>query len=107
MIHYYFYEKSLIYSCLSFYEENFYKQSILKLQDKLRTSKPDEKFRDQLIQIIERDNLITVEIIRQVKKDYLSKLEPYLNQYQVKKYNLLKTLIKFIFKYIFKLDNSG
>lgn len=84
MIHYYFYEKSLIYSCLSFYEENVYKQAVVKLQDKLRTSKPDEKFRDQLIQMIERDNSITVEIIRQVKKEYLAKLEPYLNQYQVK-----------------------
>lgn len=83
MIHYYFYEKSLIYSCLCFYEENFYKQSIVKLQDKLRPNKGDEKFRDQLIQVIERDNSTTVEIIRHVKKDYLTKLEPYLNQYQV------------------------
>lgn len=84
MIYYYFYEKSLIYSCLSYYEENYYKQSIVKLQDKLRTSKLDEKCREQLNQMIERENSITVEIIRHVKKDYLSKLEPYLNQYQVK-----------------------
>jgi hypothetical protein len=83
MIHYYFYEKSLIYNCLSYYEENFYKQSIIKLQDKLRTNKPDEKLRDQLNQMVEKDNSITIDIIRHVKKDYLNKLEPYLNQYQV------------------------
>lgn len=80
MIHYYFYEKSLIYVFLLHYEEKFYKQSILKLQDKFRGSKQDEnKYR-----LIERENTITIEIIRHVKKDYFTKLEPYLSQYQVK-----------------------
>lgn len=93
MIHYYFYEKSLIYVFLVHYEENFYKQSILKLQDKFRGSKQDEnKYR-----LIERENSITVEIIRHVKKDYFTKLEPYLNQYQVYLFRLLFIFIYFYF----------
>ena len=55
----------------------------MKLQDKLRHSKPDDKLRDQLLQLIEKDNQSTVEIIKYVKKDFLSKLEPFCNQYQV------------------------
>lgn len=66
-----------------FYEENYYRNSILKLQDKLRSNKPDEKLREQFLQMIEKDNQITVDIIRYVKKDFFSKLEPYCNQYQV------------------------
>ena len=36
----------------------------------------------KLLQIIEKDNQNTVEIIKFVKKDFLSKLEPFCNQYQ-------------------------
>ena len=79
-----YYEKTLIYNTLVFYEENVYRTSIVKLQDKLRTSKPtDEKLREQLLQLIEKDNQSTVDIIKYVKKDFHSKLEPYCNQYQV------------------------
>lgn len=82
-----FYEKSLIYNGLIFYEENFYKSSVLKIQDKIKSSKPDEKMRDHLLQIVERDNQITLDIINQIRRDFISKLEPYLTQYQViKKY---------------------
>lgn len=73
----------MVYNALVFYEENYYRASILRLQEKLRTSKPDEKLRDQLIQMIERDNQITIDILKHVKKEYITKLEPYLIQYQV------------------------
>ena len=66
-----------------FYEESYYRASIIRLQEKLRNSKPDEKLRDHLIQSIEKDNQMTIDIIKHVQKDYITKLEPYLNQYQV------------------------
>ena len=67
-----------------FYEEKFYRNNIIKLQEKLRsTNKTDEKLKEQLMQIIQRDNQITVDIIKYIKKDYMNKLEPYCNQYQV------------------------
>ncbi len=79
-----FYEKTLAYNALVYYEENFYRNSIVKLQDKLRNNKPDEKLRDQLLQTIEKDNQITIDILRIVKKEFFSRLEPYCNQFQVK-----------------------
>lgn len=73
----------MVYNALVFYEENYYRASVIRLQEKLRNSKPDEKLRDQLIQSIEKDNQMTIDIIKHVQKDYITKLEPYLNQYQV------------------------
>lgn len=73
----------MVYNALVFYEESYYRASIVRLQEKLRNSKPDEKLRDQLIQSIEKDNQMTIDIIKHVQKDYITKLEPYLNQYQV------------------------
>ena len=66
-----------------FYDENFYKNSVVKLQEKLRNNKPDEKLREQLLQTIEKDNQITIDILRFVRKEFLSRLEPYCTQYQV------------------------
>ena len=69
-----------------FYEENYYRNSIMRLHEKLRNNnKTDEKLKEQLLQILQKDNQLTIDIIKYVKKDYQSKLEPYCNQYQVKK----------------------
>ena len=35
-----------------------------------------------MMQMIQRDNQTTVDIIKYVKKDYMNKLEPYCNQFQ-------------------------
>jgi hypothetical protein len=67
-----------------FYEENFYRNSILRLQEKMRnTNKTDEKLKEQLMQIIQKDNQITLDVIKYVKKDYMNKLEPFCSQFQV------------------------
>jgi len=66
-----------------FYEENYYRASIIKLQEKLRnTSKTDEKLKEQLMQLIQKDNQTTTDIIKYLKKDYATKLEPYCQQFQ-------------------------
>jgi len=65
-----------------FYEENYYRASIIKLQEKLRnTNKTDEKLKEQLMQLIHKDNQITVDIIKYLKKDYVSRLEPYCQRF--------------------------
>ncbi len=57
----------------------------MRLHEKLRNNnKTDEKLKEQLLQILQKDNQLTIDIIKYVKKDYQSKLEPYCNQYQVK-----------------------
>lgn len=72
-----------MFNALLFYEENYYRKSIIKLQEKLRSNKPDEKLRDQLLQSIERDNQLTIDLIKYVKHEFQSQLEPYCTQYQV------------------------
>ena len=72
-----------MFNALLYYEENYYRKSILKLQEKLRSNKPDEKLRDQLLQSIERDNQLTIDLIKYVKHEFQSQLEPYCTQYQV------------------------
>jgi hypothetical protein len=79
---YYFYEKTLIYNALVYYEEKYYRNSIMKLQDKLKSSKTDEKLKEHFLQIIERENQTTVDIIKSIQRDYYSKLEPFCNQFQ-------------------------
>ena len=74
----------LTFNALLYYEEAFYRQSVGKLQEKLRaTNKTDEKLRDQLLQAVERDNQTTIEIIRHVKRELLALLDPYCKQFQV------------------------
>jgi hypothetical protein len=68
---------------LKYFEEHYYRSTITKLQDKLRNTKVDEKLRDQLLQMIEKENQITFDIIKNIKNDFNSKLEPYCSQYQV------------------------
>lgn len=80
--YFYYFENTLIYNALMIYEENYYKNSLIKLQDKMRSSKLDEKARDQFLQSIERDNQITLDIINAMKTQYLNKLQPYCAQYQ-------------------------
>jgi hypothetical protein len=72
-----------VFNALLYYEENYYRKSIVKLQEKLRSNKPDEKLRDQLLQSIERDNQLTIDLIKYVKHEFQSHLEPYCAQYQV------------------------
>jgi hypothetical protein len=72
-----------VFNALLYYEENYYRKSIVKLQEKLRSNKPDEKLRDQLLQSIERDNQLTIDLIKYVKHEFQSQLEPYCAQYQV------------------------
>ncbi len=66
------------------------------MQEKIRSSKPDEKLRDQLLQMIEKDNQITIDIVKNVKKEFATKLEPYCLQYHV-------SLLQFIFNIFIKL----
>lgn len=67
-----------------FYEENFYRSSIVRLQEKLRnTNKTDEKLKEQLMQLIQKDNQTTLDVIKYVRKDYMNKLEPFCSQFQV------------------------
>jgi hypothetical protein len=88
----------LTYNALLYYEEAFYRQSVAKLQEKLRaTNKSDEKLRDQLLQAVERDNHATIEIVRHVRRDFLALLDPYCKQYQVQTANV--TSICAHFKY--------
>ena len=57
----------------------------MRLHEKLRNNnKTDEKLKEQLLQVLQKDNQLTIDIIKYVKKDYQSKLEPYCNQFQVK-----------------------
>lgn len=64
-----------------YYEENYYRNSIVKLQEKLRnTSKTDEKLKDQLLLLIQKENQTTVDIIKYVRKDYMNRLEPFCAQ---------------------------
>jgi len=72
-----------VFNALLFYEENYYRKSNVKLQEKLHSNKPDEKLRDQLLQSIERDNQLTIDLIKYVKREFQSQLEPYCTQYQV------------------------
>jgi hypothetical protein len=77
------YERSAIDHALAYFEDVYYKASIAKLQDKVRSSKPDEKLRDQLLAMIEKDNQIIIDLMKNVRKDYNARLEPYCIQYQV------------------------
>jgi hypothetical protein len=69
---------------LNYYEENYYRGFILKFQDKLRNNKLDEKFRDQFLQSIEKDNQVTIDIINSIKTIYSNKLQQFCMQFQVK-----------------------
>ena len=61
---------------------NFYKRSISKLHEKMRNSKSDDKFKETLLNSIEKENAITIEIIRYIKNQYLELLETYCKTYQ-------------------------
>jgi hypothetical protein len=81
------FERDAIYHALVYFEDVYYKASALKLQDKLRSGKPDEKQRDQWLALIEKDNQIAYDIIKSVRKEYAAKwhatLEPYCIHHQV------------------------
>lgn len=74
----------MLQQALTYYEETYYRSSIDRLQEKIRANnKADEKLRDQLLQMIEKDNQITCDIVKNIKKEFAAKLEPYCIQYQV------------------------
>ena len=73
----------MIYNALVYYEEKFYRNSLIRLQDKLKGIKTDEKLKENFLQIAEKENQTTIDIIKAVKRDFFSKLEPFCNQFQV------------------------
>ncbi len=73
----------MIYNALVFYEEKYYRNSIIRLQDKLKSNKTDEKLKEHFLQLIEKENQTTVDIIKSIRRDYFSKLEPFCQQFQV------------------------
>lgn len=72
-----------MYNALVYYEMNYYRNSIISMHEKCRNCTKEEKLRDQLLQMIEKENQLTVEIIRCIKREFMAKLEPYCAQYQV------------------------
>ena len=72
---------------------------MLKFQEKMRPNyKLDDKFRDQFLQSLEKDNQITIDIINVVKSMYLNKLQHYCVQFQVGfNYKKVDRIVYFVF----------
>jgi hypothetical protein len=78
-----YYENSILFNALTYYEDKYYRSSIARLQEKLRNNKLDDKTRDHFLQTIEKENQNIVEIINSIKTEYMSKLQQFCIQFQV------------------------